>query len=165
MVCDIRLMTDKHTYGDLKESYCTDAVVKEYQLTDEVFVKILSKMANNKSPGLDKLIAYWLKNLIVLHSHLCPLLQQVINDEIKMPDWLITSMTILLPKSAETHLAKKYRPIACLNTTYKLFTAILNVFPEDNCTSNNVILLEQAGGKKGSWGPVDQLLINKMVMD
>ena len=74
-------------------------------------------------------------------------------------------MTILLPKNPNTHQAKNYRPIACLNTTYKLFTGILNIFVEDHCTSNNIITLEQAGGKKGSWGCIDQLLINKMVMD
>ena len=29
----------------------------------------------------------------------------------------------------------------------------------------NIIAVEQAGGKKGSWGCTDQLLINKMVFD
>ena len=74
-------------------------------------------------------------------------------------------MTILLPKTTETNQATNYRPIACLNITYKLFTAILNTFLEDHCTANDIITIEQAGGKKGSWGCIDQLLVNKMIMD
>ena len=42
---------------------------------------------------------------------------------------------------------------------------MLNIFIEDHCTTNEIITLEQAGGKKGSWGCSDQLLINKMVLD
>jgi hypothetical protein len=48
---------------------------------------------------------------------------------------------------------------------YKLYTGILNHFIEDHCITNKIITLEQAGGKKGSWGCTDQLLINKMIMD
>ena len=62
-------------------------------------------------------------------------------------------------------MEKNYRPIACLNTMYKIYTGILNVFIEDHCSTNDIITLEQAGGKKGSWGCSDQLLINKMVLD
>ena len=75
-------------------------------------------------------------------------------------------MTILLPKNTETQNAKNYRPIACQNVTYKLFTGIVYTFFEDHCTSNNIITMEQGGGgEKGSWGCTDQLLINKMVLE
>ena len=152
-------------YQKLKESYCSDVVVKKYQLTEEVFKRVLLKMPNNKAPGPDKIISYWLKSITPLHQHLLFLLQKAVLSEVEIPDWLATSMTILLPKTTETNQAKNYRPIACLNITYKLFTAILNTFLDDHCTSNDIITIEQAGGKKGSWGCVDQLLVNKMVMD
>ena len=45
------------------------------------------------------------------------------------------------------------------------YTAILNNFLEDHCTTNDIITVEQAGGKRGSWGCVDQLLIDKMVQE
>ena len=48
---------------------------------------------------------------------------------------------------------------------YKLYTSILNTFIEEHCESNGIITVEQAGGKKGSWGCTDQLLINKMILD
>ena len=47
----------------------------------------------------------------------------------------------------------------------EVYTAILNNFLEDHCTTNDIITVEQAGGKRGSWGCVDQLLIDKMVQE
>ena len=74
-------------------------------------------------------------------------------------------MTNILPKKSDTHLAKNYRPIACQNITYKLYTGILTHFLYDHCSTNNSIAVEQAGGKKGVWGCTDQLLINKIILD
>ena len=42
---------------------------------------------------------------------------------------------------------------------------MINSFIIDHCTTNNIITPEQAGGKQGSWGCTDQLLINKMILD
>ena len=93
------------------------------------------------------------------------LFDKVFKHELDIPEWLIVSKTTLLPKNKNTHMEKNYRPIACLNTMYKLYTGMLNLFMEDHCITNEVITIEQAGGKKGSWGCSDQLLINKMVLD
>ena len=48
---------------------------------------------------------------------------------------------------------------------YKIYTGILNAFIVDHCIHNGIITVEQAGGKPGSWGCTDQLLINKMILD
>ena len=63
-----------------------------------------------------------------------------------------------------TSIAKNYRPIACLNIMYKLYTSCLNNFLCDHCESNNIITPEQAGGKKGVWGTTEQLLLNKTIL-
>ena len=159
----VNLESDWH--AELKETYCINVNGKDYTITKEVLLKVLAKTPNNKAPGNDKLVAYWLKYLPALHPHLLNQLIQVKEEKIELPQWLVTSKTIILPKNNETHLPKNYRPIACLNSTYKLFTSILNTFLDDHCNENDVILQEQAGGKKGSWGCTDQLLINKMVFD
>ena len=39
------------------------------------------------------------------------------------------------------------------------------LFMIDHCTNNNIITTEQTGGKQGSWGCADQLLIHKMILD
>ena len=48
---------------------------------------------------------------------------------------------------------------------YKIYTGIINNFLEEHCSINDIITLEQARGKKGSWGCADQLLINKMILE
>ena len=83
----------------------------------------------------------------------------------QIPDWISTSRTILIPKNQETHLPNNFRPIACQNIMFKAYTSIVNTFLDDHCTSNGIIATEQAGGKKGSWGCTDQLLINGMILD
>ena len=121
-------------------------------------------MPNNKVLGTEKIVSYWLKYITPVHQQLLSLQQQVNENTLELPSWLVTPRTVITPQNTQTHLEKNYRPIACLNTTYKQFTGILN-FLEDHCTSNNIIALEQAGRKNGSWGCTDQLLINKMVFD
>ena len=98
-----------------------------------------------------------------VHPYLQSLLQITGNGEIEVPEWLATSMTNILPKNADSHLAKNYRPIACQNITSKLYTGYHSLY--DHCSTNNTITVEQAGGKKGVWGCTDQLLINKMILD
>ena len=82
-----------------------------------------------------------------------------------LPDWLATSKTIILPKNDLTLETKNHRPIACQNITYKIYTGIINNFLEDQCSIYDIIPLEQAGGKKGSWGCADQLLVNEMILE
>ena len=116
------------------------------------------KMANNKAPGTDRITSFWIKKLTSVHPYLLSLLQKTGRGEMEINDKYSA-------KNADTHLAKNYRPIACQNTTYKLHTGILNHFLYDHCSTNNIITVEQAGGKKGVWGCTDQLLINKMILD
>ena len=47
---------------------------------------------------------------------------------------------------------------------FKLYTSCLNNFLEHHCRINNIITVEQAGGKKGIWGTTEQLLINKNIL-
>ena len=144
------------TYDELQETYCTNATSKCYRITGEYLRNVASKMPNNKAPGRDKLVSYCLKYLTPLHSPLKSLLQQANQNTLELPD---------IPKNVHTHVEKNYRPIACLNTSYKLFTGFPNILLDDHCTSNSIITVEQAGGKKGSLGCTDQLLMNKMLLD
>ena len=152
-------------YRKLQDTYCTNASTKDYQIDPDVFEKVVARTPNNKAPGRDLITGLWIKRLTAIHEDLIELYNKAFRQEIDIPEWLIISKTILLPKNKNTHMEKNYRPIACLNTMYKIYTGILNVFIEDHCSTNDIITLEQAGGKKGSWGCSDQLLINKLVLD
>ena len=92
------------------------------------------------------------------------LFENSFNNTQKIPDWLAQAKTVLTPKSERTQEAKNYRPIACLNIMYKLYTSCLNNFLCSHCETNNIITPEQAGGKKKVWGTTEQLLLNKSIL-
>ena len=149
----------------LEEEYCKDSITKNYQINADVLNKVLAKMKNNGAPGNDLIRCFWVKNFTATHNTLVTEFKKIYDQGEVLPSWLVTGKTILLPKNEHTKEAKNYRPIACQNIMYKIFTGILNLFIVDHCTTNNIITIEQAGGKPGSWGCTDQLLINKMILD
>ena len=84
------------------------------------------------------------------------LIQNNYDREIDLPDWLSLAKTTLTPKNENTDIAKNYRPI---------FTSCLNIFLQEHCTRNNTITPEQAGGKPKVWGCIEQLLLNKSILN
>ena len=90
--------------------------------------------------------------------------QNTLKGHKELPSWLTRARTQLLPKNENTHIAKNYRPIACQNLMFKLYTSCINTFVQQHCEMNNIVTTEQAGGKRGVWGCLEQLLINKTVL-
>ena len=130
--------------------YCKDFVEKQYKIDENVVKKIISRFHNNKAPGLDLIIAYWVKYSTSLYKFLATIYEKSINKEIQFPSWLITTRTILTARNQFSSGAKTYRPIACQNILYKLYTGIIASCIEDHCIENNIITQEQAGAEKGS---------------
>ena len=146
-----------------KRKYCNNTVSKNYQMNLTAIQQVLSNTKNIGAPSPDNIIAYAIKRLPSTHTFLA--FVDTFENAKPLPGWLVKGKTILLPKNQVTEAAKNYRPIACLKITYKLYTSLLNTFLEDHCPVNNIITVEQAGGRKHSWGCTDQLLVNKMVLD
>ena len=149
---------------DLKQEYCKNVKAKDYEITDEVLDKVLSKLVNDK-PGRDLFPGLWIKRLSSMKEHFKRNLINSFNLDKEIPQWLVLSKTLLLPKNEDTNKANNYRPIALQNSMHKVFTAIITEFIMDHCIVNNLVTEEQAAGRLGSWGCADQLLINKMVSD
>ena len=126
--------------------------------------KVIMKIQINKAPGSDLINGYWYKNLTSYRDQLSVLFNQQIHFDSPLPRWLSAAHTVLLPKSTETHIAKNYRPIACLNVMYKLYSSCINQCLMDHVYKNNIVTPEQAAGKKRVWGTVEQLLINKSIL-
>ena len=149
----------------LERKYCSNMVSKNHQINLKAFQQVLSNTTNNGALGPDNITAYAIKRLTSAHTFLVDDFIDTFENAKPLPGWLVKGKTILLPKNQVTEAAKNYRPIACLKITYKLYTSLLNTFLEDHCPVNNIITVEQAGGRKHSWGCTDQLLVNKMVLD
>ena len=152
---------------DLNDTYCKNVVNTEYKIDLQILEKSINKIQINKAPGQDRIIGFWFKNLSSYRDILAVKFNKLLHSDrnTPLPMWLSTARTSLLPKNKETHIAKNYRPIACLNIMYKLCTSCLNKFISDHVYKNNIITQEQTSGKRGVWGMLEQLLINKNIMN
>ena len=127
----------------------------------------LKKTSNWKSPGIDRVPNFWLKNLERLHGGLTTAYNDIVKNPEKSPEWLTRGLTYLLvlPRNNETKNPKNYRPIACLPTTYKVLTSVITERTYTFLEGNSLLPQKQKGCKRGSYGCKDQLLINKMILE
>ena len=149
----------------VESNYCKNAIQKEYKIERKTLDHAISKLYLGKAPGRDLITGYWYKKLDFYKTDLIDLLQRTFEGKVSIPNWLSTAKTTLVAKNEITNVAKNYRPIACLNILYKIYTSCLNTFLQDHCETNNIVTLEQAGGKRGVWGCTEQLLLNKCILN
>ena len=81
-----------------------------------------------------------------------------------MPDWLMTGITILIPKQESTERTKNYRPITCLPTMHITIMSIISKWIQKYIDDRNLIPKGKKGGCKGLKGCKDQLLISKTIL-
>ena len=70
----------------------------------------------------------------------------------------------MLDEDGEEYAADK-RPITCLNTMYKLCTKVMGMFLINYNMRYDLIQLDQRGGKARSLGSIDNLFIDKAVLE
>ena len=70
-----------------------------------------------------------------------------------------------ITKSKELSDEKNYRPITCLNTSYKLLTGMIGKYMRNHAIENNIWDEGQLGGVERVLGTVDQLLIDACIME
>jgi len=61
------------------------------------------------------------------------------------PDFLVQGITYLLPKSQDCQDLSKYRPITCLCTIYKIYTACIAEKIYKHLDANKLLAEEQQG--------------------
>ena len=135
------------------------------EITEELIRRKISEYSNFKTPGIDKIPNFYLKKITALHPHYVMAFTKIQKKEMESPDWLTTGNTSLLPKSKDTHLPNKYRPICCLSTTYKWLTGIIADAIYDHLDAGNYLEKEQKGCMREKLGTKDQLLINKAILE
>ena len=94
-------------------------------LTVEELRVNMTRAANWKSPGPDRLPNFWIKQFKSLHKSMAEAYSEIVKDPKQTPDWLVGGATNLLPQKEETWIPKNYRPIACLPTTFKILTSVI----------------------------------------
>ena len=60
---------------------------------------------------------------------------------------------------------KNYRPITCLNTSYKIMVGVVAKYMREHMIENEIWDEGQLGAVEGVLGTVDQLIIDRYIMD
>ncbi|XP_066912330.1 uncharacterized protein [Clytia hemisphaerica] len=123
-----------------------------------------SKFANWKSPGIDNIQNYWWNKLKVFHNKTAQIMNSIVKNPETCPQWLTTGRTTLVPKKVETRNPSNYRPITCLPIVYKILTSIITSRMLHHIQANSIIPVEQKGNASNTYGTIDQLMINKLIM-
>ena len=135
------------------------------EVSDTIWRSVIKKTKSWKAPGSDGIHGFWLKVFPKSGCLLKQLVEQAINQEITIPQWLVTGRTVLIPKDPNASTPDKFRPIACLNTIYKTFTATVERVVNDHITTHRILPHEQCALRRGRRGCFDALMIDTMVSE
>ena len=86
-------------------------------------------------------------------------------DNTNIPTWWPTGRTVLLPKTKSLEDEKDYRPITCLNTSYKIMTGVVEKYMREHTMENESWDEGQLGAVERVLGTVDQLIIDRCIME
>lgn len=135
------------------------------EITKEELDAVLKRAHNWKAPGPDKVQNFWIKKVTAIHGPLLRELNRCLQDPALMTDTLTRGVTYLLPKKGDSKDPSKYRPITCLPTTYKIFTACIAAKIQKHCENNCILAEEQKGCRKGMYGCKEQLIIDQLILE
>ena len=147
------------------------AEVGEEEITRRVGVSVeqvksaIGKKRNWSRAGRDKIRKYWWKKFTVVHEQIAEAYENILNDAREIDiEWLVMGKTELIPKEGDWSAANQ-RPITLLNTCYKWLTTVLKEKMEKHLVKFDMLQCDQRGGRRSSWGVVDNLLIDGMILE
>ena len=82
-----------------------------------------------------------------------------------IPEWWPSGRTVLLPKTKNLRDEKNYHPITYLNTSYKILTGQVAKYMREHTVVNEIWDKGQLGAVEGILGTVDQLIIDRCIME
>ena len=133
------------------------------EFDESTFWNNLRKKRYWSSTGLDKTTNFWIKVCKSLLTAFSLAVKTLMQNKLPFPHWLPGARTVMIPKCKDPR-AKDHRPITCLNTSYKLITVVINHNLRKIEASQNMVQLDQRGGKPGSMGCTYTLLVDRMVL-
>ena len=132
------------------------------EFDESTFWNNLRKKRNWSSTGLNKTTNFWIKVCKSLLTAFSPEVKTLMQNKLPFPHWLLGARTAMIPKCKDPR-ANDHRAITCLNTSYKLITAVINHSLRKIEASQIMLQLDQRGGKPGSIRCTDNLLVDRMV--
>ena len=80
-----------------------------------------------------------------------------------IPTQFVKGRTVLIPKEGCPGRLEQYHPITCLNTEYKLLTAVMMEVLYEHATAYSYLPSEQRAIRRGQHGCLNALMIDSMV--
>ena len=135
----------------------------ELEITSDMVTSQCKKLPNWKASGRGRVQGLWLKKLRGLHGRIAEQLNNILNKEEELPDWLTFGRTILCLKDhSKGNAVDNFRPISCLPLKWKLMTGVIAEVMYKHL--EGILPEEQKGCRKRSRVNKDQLLTNKAIL-
>ena len=100
-------------------------LVSEFAIPDENMKKEITKPKNWTAPRIDDIQNFWRKKFELVQKALRKAFTDLYVDTAINPERWPPGTTVLLPKTKNLSDEKNYRPITCLNTSYKILTGLV----------------------------------------
>ena len=129
-----------------------------------VFDKVKKEVAKRKgwtAGGIDGIQNYWWKKFESAQKALTRAFSKLKEGNSMIPIWWPTERTVLLPKTKNLEDKKSYRPITCLNTSYKIMTGVIAKYMREHTMENEI----WDEGQLGALGTLDQLITDRCIME
>ena len=134
-------------------------------LNMSLWQRVVSKLKPWKATGPDGLQGFWWKKFTTANTALYKLVHHHLTSGASLPrGWITDGRIVLLHKSGSRSDPANFRPIACLNTCYKLLTGFVTAYLERYVTERKIIASEQRALQKGVWGCTHALLLDQTLI-
>ena len=130
---------------------------------NSIFEEVKKEAAKGKvwtAPGISGIQNYWWKKLEPAQKAFTRAFTKVKADSTNIPTWWPTGRIVLLPNPKTLEDEKNYRPITCLNTSYKVMTGVLAKYMKEHTMENKIWDESQLEAVEGVLGVVDQVIID-----
>jgi Reverse transcriptase (RNA-dependent DNA polymerase) len=135
------------------------------QLDSSLWQRVVRKLKPWKASGPDGLQGFWWKRFGTANKALYNLIHLHLTSGAHLPQrWISDGRIVLLHKSGSRSDPSNFRPIACLNTCYKLLTGYISVYLDQYATERHIFAGEQRALQKGVWGCTHALLLDQALI-
>ncbi len=140
-------------------------IITEFRITDENLMREVAKRKNWTAPGIDGIQNFWWKKFEPAQKALRRAFGEIYENTAMIPEWWPSGRTVMPPKTKDLSDEKNYRPITCLNTSYKILTGLVAKYMREHTLVNEIWDEGQLGAVEGVLGTVDQLIIDRCIME
>ena len=140
-------------------------VTDEFDIDTKKLTKEINKRKIWTAPGFDGVQNFWWKKLVAAQKALLSAFKRIISDSSMIPRWQPTGRTVLLAKAKDLSDEKNYQPITCLNISYKILTRLIAKYMREHALVNEIWDKRQLGPVEEVFGIVDQLIIDRSIME